>query len=69
LQKLKFVQSSERINETKFYLNIDFLPQREQTDSILKTSPLLLRKAPAVNVENEKTGMKLACEENAVYEY
>jgi len=31
-----------RINEPPFYLNINFLPQRGQTDTILKTSPLLL---------------------------
>jgi len=41
-------------NEPKFYFNTDFLPQREETDFILKTSPLRLRKAPAIYVENEK---------------
>ena len=58
-----------RINEPEFYLNIDYLPQTEQTDYILKTSPLLLRKVPTVYVESEKTRMQLAYEENAFYEY
>ena len=59
---MRSVQSSERINEPKFYLNIDFLPQREKIDSIVKTSPLLWRDVPAEYVENDKTLMKLAYE-------
>jgi hypothetical protein len=66
---IKLFQSSERINEPKFYLHIGFQPQREQTVPILRTCPLLLRKVPAVDIENCNTSMKLAYEENSVYEY
>jgi hypothetical protein len=65
--KTESVQSSKRINEHKFYLNTGFLPHREQTDPILKIGPLLLRKVLTVNIQNDKTHMKLAYEEREVY--